>query len=450
MESGSAILEKQVAGLREELKLWETDFAKSHGGRKASRDDISADASIHEKYREYNRLRRPIERPKKIESPQRVRKPQPGGRQGRNALRERSGNEVAATPSRRQKSVMILDIVEEDEEQEVEPTPTYIRCALGPTPQKDGQVLGIFDMAVSATPSKAGNSANALSDMPAISCTPSKSTTAPASSSHVPSVTPQSSSKRRMLDAFAGTPLKRQKLDEQHTPSTSKRHFATPSFLRRSFPLAPVEEEEGSSTTSGPLPQKKRGLVRSLSSIIRSLRQHEEERMDDEWDILDELEAEASGEKPAKVSVEDSQAGEMPLGPDQGDPLSDDSDTGDLGALGADGQPRKIWKKKGLKRQTKRSNMKPVLHKPQKAAEIAVEETVQETQLAGNEEDTDHEEDSSAARKSKKARDDTTSTSPSKKKKVSAQAHANFRRLKIKNKNSKANGRGGGKKFGRR
>ena len=35
-------------------------------------------------------------------------------------------------------------------------------------------------------------------------------------------------------------------------------------------------------------------------------------------------------------------------------------------------------------------------------------------------------------------------------KKAKADAHANYKRLNIKNKNSKANGRGGGRRFGRR
>ena len=256
-------------------------------------------------------------------------------------------------------------------------------------------------------------------------------------------------------------------------------------------------------------PFNKRGLVRSLSSIIRGLRKNEDERMDDEWDIMNELEAEESGEvaRPivSKVLVEDSQAVEMPLGPDQGLYDSDDEVKGYLPPLlDANGQPRKPWKKKGLKRQTKRTNMRPVMHKAKKAEDHVVEEdseveTVKETQLAdapilrirqrkagisaeGSEASSDDDaaseyedavvitgdKEAEASKSGKPARVGQSGTKTTKmmaaaaeskeveekseKKKppkmVSAQAHANFRALKIKNKNSKAGK--GGKRFGRR
>jgi len=350
-------------------------------------------------------------------------------------------------------------------------------------------VLGIFDMATTATPSKT-LSMPTVSELPTVSESPSKATAAPASSALALCATPQSSSKRRFLDAFISTPLKRKREDDGHTPSTKKRQFATPSFLRRSFPLAPIEEESG---TAAP-PFKKRGLVRSLSAIIQGLRKQEQNRMDDEWDIMDELEAEERGEVPrpaaSKVMVEDSQVAEMPLGPDQGSG-SDSDEASDPGALGADGKPRKVWKKKGLKRQTKRVKMRPVLHKAKKAAELeereeSDEEVVEETQLAGapartrqkqkhdrlgdggGDSDNAGEDDAASnydgedaeagakpqkagkpkavSAKDKKAADDKSTAKPAKK--VNTQAHANFRKLKIKNKNSKANGRG--KRFGRR
>ncbi|KAK5740029.1 hypothetical protein LTR17_004926 [Elasticomyces elasticus] len=75
--------------------------------------------------------------------------------------------------------------------------------------------------------------------------------------------------------------------------------------------------------------------------IIQNLRKTEEKRMDDEWDILDELEnpspakskVTSSNALPAKVLVEDSQLPEdegveMPLGPDQGEVGSSDEEDG--------------------------------------------------------------------------------------------------------------------------
>ncbi|KAK4955284.1 hypothetical protein LTR10_007479 [Elasticomyces elasticus] len=482
MATNSQILHRQVASLRVELKAWEHAFKSTHN-RKASREDISNDASVREKYREYNRLQYAIDNPQGAKSVS-PRKPK--------HLRQRAGKENLTPKKAWQKNAVSLEVVKEDEqlelEVELEQTPAFVKCGLGPTPQKDGLVLGIFDFASSATPSKSDGAAA----VPLISCTPSKPAPPdPASSSKRGlSATPQSSSERRMLDAFIGTPLsKRRKLDNEvsETPSTTKGRYGTPQFLRRSFPLAPVDEE-GDEVPAAAVVPKKRGLVRSLSQIIQNLRKTEEKRMDDEWDILDELEnpspakpkAPSSNALPAKMLVEDSQlledeGVEMPLGPDQSEAGSSDEEVGKGEVvLGRDGKPRKAWKKKGLKRQTKRTNMRPVLHKAMKASDLETAEeeaeVVQETQVIDGQEDGDAEyvgeadeedgEGGAARLKQKpksKAMDDKAveaveegGKAKKAKKKVAATANANFRALKIKNKNSKASGKGGGRKFGRR
>lgn len=298
-----------------------------------------------------------------------------------------------------------------------------------------------------------------------IAGTPSKG--APGVSDTPFSKTPQSAGQRFFLDSFAGTPLKR-KRDEGDvgTTSSSKRKFATPAFLRRSFPLASIDEESTETTAARP-PFRKRGLVRSLSSIIQGLKKQEEERMDDEWDIMNEIEEEEANGGPKakkkeapKVMVQDSQAAEMSLGPDEA-PISDEESGED-----AD-KARKPWKKKGLKRQTKRAKMKPVLHKARKADELepwdeeseveAVLETQQQDDPKGAESEGGSASDEEEPRPDKgkgKAKKSTAKDgkeeekSKSKPRKVNPDAHANFRKLKIKNKNSKANGRG--RKFGRR
>ena len=116
--------------------------------------------------------------------------------------------------------------------------------------------------------------------------------------------------------------------------------------------------------------------------------------MEDEWDVLNEIEAGdedtvAPKKRAEPVQVSDSQLVVMPLGPDRA-PGESESE-GEV-ALGANGLPRKVYKKKGLKRQTRKTNIKPVLHKPKKAADLEQnaesddeEETVGETQLDGPE-----------------------------------------------------------------
>ncbi|KAI7164782.1 hypothetical protein KC349_g382 [Hortaea werneckii] len=488
MASGSEILERQVAELKSALKAWEKSFAAENGGKKPGREDIKKDASISAKYREYDRLRRPTSFAKPAETPRRQRCPRPESAHKRTALQERPGNAAAATPNRAAKTTLASEVVQE-EEPEVEPTPAFIRSALGPTPQKDGQVLGIFDLPQSATPSKR-LSVPSVAESPTAKSSPSKRS-APLLDSPGPknlTATPQSTSKRRWLDAFAGTPLKRKhEEDGAQTPGIAKRQYSTPSFLKRTSSLAPIEEGDG----SGPLFKKPRkGMVRSLSSLIQNLRKQEEERMDDEWDILNELEAEEQSTAPSrssnasKVLVEDSQVqepSEMPLGPDRAPESEEEEGSGpEEGGVGPDGKPRKPWKKKGLKRQTRRVVMRPVMHRPKKAAELDTvneededgDQVVEETQLAtgvsGQEGRSDDEYDSGgegakasdseavvARKRGRQKGSDREKDKPRKEpteekstgKKISATAHANFRALKIKNKNSKAGGRG---RFSRR
>lgn len=161
----------------------------------------------------------------------------------------------------------------------------------------------------------------------------------------------------------------------------------------------------------------------------------------------------------------------MPLGPD--DDLESDEDGVERAddGKGRDGKPLKVWKKKGQKRTTRRVLMKPNTAKwrPEPAWKVGQAsgdevDGVAETQTVSAERSTDwkeHGRDSDEyediegghgateagngrkealhkdlGKKEKKAR-----------KKISATAHANFRALKIKNKQSK--GKKGGK-FGRK
>lgn len=436
----------ETISLREELKAWERRFTLDHDGRKPSREEIKSNAEIAAKYKQFNLMRkpeperRPVETPKKISRRRDI---------SENALRERAPNAAATTPRKNEAKpnetahAHILSPVKEEPS-----TPAFIRSALGPTPQRDGHVLGIFDMLPNPTPSKRSPSPSAEHG-DAVNATPSKGSSRAVDSAL--SRTPQSSGKRYFLDSFITTPGKRKRDDDdddQGTPSTSKKLFATPSFLRRvSHPMASIDEEADDSSAMPP-PRRMKPLARSFSAIIQDLKNQEEERMDDEWDVLNELEAEENGYEPAKkkkpeqVLVEDSQGIEMPLGPDQ---APEESESEEEVVLGANGLPRKPYKKRGLKRQTRRVNMKPALHKPKKAAELEArdesgDEAVGETQL-----DDANSTMSNASKAERPESESQKSANPVKK--VAQKVSQNFRRLKIKNKNSKANGRG---RFGRR
>jgi hypothetical protein len=206
----------------------------------------------------------------------------------------------------------------------------------------------------------------------------------------------------------------------------------------------------------------------------------QEAREDEELDLLNELEDEANGierPKPApKIIVQDSQAGFEGTGLDRDGFVPSDVEVEvevvQPVRIGKDGKPMKPWKKKGLKRQHRRVNMRPVAKKAgahpdtvEEAGSGDEEDAVQETQHVADEhsdhEDGSEDECSDAPAKSKskaktkskattknaKDKAETTEKKAPAKRKVKAEAHANYRALKIKNKGSKG---GGGGRFGGR
>lgn len=222
------------------------------------------------------------------------------------------------------------------------------------------------------------------------------------------------------------------------------------------------------------LPRKPIG--RGLSALVKGLRAMEEETLDEELDLLREMEEEEMGVVAGqgktvggggnrglvpKVLVEDSQQVEMPLGPDG---EGDDSSEEDGEAKGRGGRPAKVWKKKGQKRSTRKVVMRPSVAKwkPEKEWACGVEaeaeegKVVRETQTSNvkgggvDEEEvgeaaSGYEDIEDGAKNGGKAGGEKKKKKAPKK--ISATAHANFRALKIKNKQSK--GKRGGK-FGRR
>lgn len=230
---------------------------------------------------------------------------------------------------------------------------------IGPTPQRDGIVLGLFDLLSAGTPSR---SRTALGNVELnVLQTPSRNVQVAASETSQESRargerTPVSASKQFMLNQFV-TPKKR-RLDDARTPSTI-RGLATPAFLRRGNALGAIDE--AGEKTPRPAPWKRRGLGRSLSAMIQAMKKDEDDKLDEEADIMRELEMEEEGipipkkSKVPEILVEDSQA-PMPLGPDRG--LESEDDEEEEPELGPDGKPRRVWKKKGLKRQTRRTNSK--------------------------------------------------------------------------------------------
>ncbi len=358
--------------------------------------------------------------------------------------------------------------------------------SIGPTPQKDGRVLGLFDLLAENeenTPSKSRSQEPSKGDVQVqVQATPSKRRTADDTDDMTTiklGRTPMSSSKRAMLNTFM-TPLKPRDGNTAggRTPtSTSKLQFSTPSFLRRA-PLPPIDEDGGYKSPR-PLRLPRKPLGRSLSSVVASLRKLEEEKLDDDLEALHEMENEASAPNPAKtakptkpnddVLQPDTQAPQLLGGFD--DEALYDGPTED--ALGRDGRPLKIYKKKGQKRTTRLVNMKPTQTKrPQQSEEDNPEgdeaDTVPETQINATKHDDDEpldldsgsdfdesgEGDRAQPQKKQPKKDSKKKTDGEGKikkaaRKVNALAHTNFKRLKLKNTGSKG-GPGYNSRFRRR
>ena len=265
------------------------------------------------------------------------------------------------TPRTPQRAPVLTPLKRKREEEitaeETDPSSEYLSpqgpAFIGPTPQRDGIVLGLFDSLTAETPSKRRIIFGEIE--PNVFQTPSKSTEVTGDASLESRArgerTPLSVTKRNLFNHFV-TPKKKE-LDEEGTPTSALKGLTTPAFLRRDNVLDRIDEAD--ETTPRPAPWKRRGLGRSLSAMIQSMRKDEDDRLDEEADIMRELEMEEQGTSAqarpmvSPVLVEDTQV-VMPLGPDRGLESEDEEEE----ELGRNGQPRKVWKKKGLKRQTRR------------------------------------------------------------------------------------------------
>ena len=491
-----------------------------------------------------------------------------------------------------------IDENQQDEEHQILATPSRTRAMLGPTPQKDGVVLGLFDLlspsvgisstgAVDAvgigarsittatTPNKGdrsrlreitGNSTASFQMM-----TPRKNrygafggigangenifdAAAAAGGTAGDGIendfvnrkgsrTPASAGKRFLLDSFV-TPRKRRRCDgagsADATPSSVAKRFMTPQFLRREAPVMmdTLVEDDGDGAGAGAgavvgdgldsldikvglpsrarQPWKRKGLVRSLSSMIQGLRKQEDERLDEEMDIMDEIEGGGGGggttllkEKRKKEQTGDKDENEAMMAVAESQ-IASTMDADGLVSLVEDGAGEgdvavPARKKKGQKRQTRRairelhtlsyliSNMmySTIIYATYANAITAVRPTKGKskqqqqqsqaefhTALPSDGEDELHTGSGSgrkkidveleegnkhkgeiksgsikdSASKSKeeasitKPKDTTTSGKGKRVRKVSEQAHANYRRLKIKSKQSKGSGK---RRFGR-
>ncbi|RAK91955.1 hypothetical protein BO79DRAFT_189816 [Aspergillus costaricaensis CBS 115574] len=392
----------QSANLRAELKEWERAFADANGGRKAERSDIKKVPEIAAKYKEYYRLKaletssstdeNPVqleERPKK-----RPHTSPNGPSTSLTASTPRKASKGAAaafeTPSKSRP-------VATSHPSEVDPydSPSVLRrlfspsthqtplkTAIGPTPQRDGKALGLFDLLSESGGSTATPSATRIASLRDNAVqTPSRrrkqlDTIAEEGEEDEHEVeddnsprgarTPASSGKKWMLSTLFATPTTwryammenenqgprypayirtndtaSNPTEEQPGPNAEE----TPSFLRR----APATRynpntHPGDDGGLSPIAVRKRPqfVGKGLSALVQGLRDMEEEQMQNDMDILHEIEAEQLQQQQAGEDIADSQT-------QQQYPPTEES---------------RPFKKKGQKRTTRKVRMKPVTAKP--------------------------------------------------------------------------------------
>jgi hypothetical protein len=469
--------------LRASLKKWESEWAGSHQGSKPGRQDIknnpeigtegtasrirlsvkNADISVAQKYKDYNKTRDilsgKIPVPTKEAPIPKKRKPDPPPSET-----PFKKPKVTETPSKNRL-----------QDEEYMNTPAISRklfspaavTSLGPTPQRDGRVLGLFDLLVDKelnTPTKKSEQAQKIEARPNVQSTPSKRRGSLSEDASLRlSRTPMSSSKRQMLNTFM-TPLKKRDDNvggKTPTPrSVSKLQFETPAFLRRH--TLPSLQEDTTFDAPAPLKLPRKPLGRGLSEIVASLRKVEEDKLDDDLEALREAESEEMGGPPPSRPAEapkddklakDSQTQRLPLGGFDDEAMYDSP-------VEEPGAPTTLFKKKGQKRTTRLVKMKPIISKrpSQLDQQPPGEEVIPETQIASSTNDAAYADmsdasgsdfgDGGATAKPKTApqKDGTVKKTA---RKVNELAHANFRRLKLRSKVPK--GRGGFKsKFRRR
>ncbi|KAK1251585.1 hypothetical protein MKX07_007064 [Trichoderma sp. CBMAI-0711] len=477
--------EAKAQKVRTDLKQWEAEWAKTHDGKKPGREDIKNNPVIAQKYKDYNKLRDIIAgklvphaemttttttATSKQKHEKRKSDAAPAGTPMKRAKHAETPSKRMAPPSGGDVEYMNSPAVSR---KLFSPTPV---TSIGPTPQRDGKVLGLFDLLVERefkSPLK-----GAASRPTGVHATPSKrrSSLAEDAAANL-GRTPSSASKRKLFS----TPMK--KRDGQNTAATpssvSKLQFDTPAFLKRhSLPTL----DENTTFDAPPLRLPRKPLVRGLSEIVASLRKVEEEQLDDDLEALREVEAEAeaaSGGPPPQqppgtkvrnpepkqdILEPDSQAKQLPLGGFDDEGMYD-SPTEE--AVDRDGRPMRIFKKKGQKRTTRRVNMRPVRTKrPTNLAEDDEsdeddddQDTVPDTQaqidkshIAGESDGEFQDGDDDTPGDKAKAKKPPAKPEGVVKKatrKVNQLAHANFHRLKLRNHGAKG-GPGHNSRFRRR
>ena len=148
--------------LRAKLKQWEKSFAGSHSGQKPGKEDIKACLKIAKTYKEYNRVRDVLDGKLDVESLDDAVKRSPTAGKGRRRKHDTLGQSsetegrgdavYAPTPRKANRPphqgqiVPYPNLIDPYDPPSSASPRRYPVTAIGPTPQRDGKVLGLFDL----------------------------------------------------------------------------------------------------------------------------------------------------------------------------------------------------------------------------------------------------------------------------------------------------------------
>ncbi|KAH8693921.1 DNA replication/checkpoint protein [Talaromyces proteolyticus] len=408
--------------LRAELKQWEKLFSDANGGKKAGRQDIKQDPEIAAKYKTYGRLRAlessstneaesgpkdGTKTPSKLEQQQARGKHKHGGEIKHHGQTPPKSQLELFTPAKNRtindphhpaeldpydSPSVFRRLFSPSTHRQTQQSPLPFKNAIGPTPQRDGKALGLFDSLSASGGSTATPSAQRVAMVGKdVMKTPSggkrkrlegiSEQEAAEDEDEERAVhlgrTPASSSKKLYLERFFATPttlrfamMVENEGNERTAGTTNKLSAAethsdsnplgseTPSFLRRSNSGRYIPNPDPSNGLS-PIGIRKtqRFVGKGLSALVQGLRDMDKERMQDDWDILRDIEAEQQ-QNGADVQVGDSQAPVLNRNDPEGESWSG-----------------RIWKKKAPKRTTRLVKLKPVVHTKPKQAKTTAKET---------------------------------------------------------------------------
>ncbi len=440
-QTSRARLASDCHEIRAQLKEWEKEFAEANSGSKPGKADIKRNPEIAAKYKTYNRTRNVLDGKKELDS---LKSQSPSLRRHKSASSLTTAQQDQGetqrqahqfdTPRKTQKLHLeshpsILDPYDAPPAS-VSPHAYVFRNTIGPTPQRDGTILGLFDL-LSRSGSASSSRKRKVDAMEGktvgmnVAQTPSKRPArgggdlfdrlAEDSGGRRHTRTPVSDGKKLLLSQFFASPSTmrftaivggdddgddddtNEKKEVDRTPlrsrvlagraeSTAENENAfdmTPAYLRRTTSFnqrlltASGSTSQNPSSKSNPIfgspstirsgPSKRPFKGRGLSEILRGLRQMEDNDDEDEMDALREMEG-----TDVDVLVGDSQSLVKPSV--------------------AEELPARSWKKKGQKRTTRRVIMRPTttqrqprMTESEEEADVVDGEVVEVRETQGNE-----------------------------------------------------------------